>query len=101
MRAQILAQSGPTAVVTHGRRAVDDVDVSIVDVTALPPANADVPTRATGPDHPAYVLFTSGTTGVPKGVIGSQRGVVNRCLWAWETLPYEEGEIGILELLDS
>ena len=31
--------------------------------------------------HPAYVLFTSGSTGVPKGVVVPHAGIVNRLWW--------------------
>ncbi|MGM7643256.1 amino acid adenylation domain-containing protein [Nocardia sp. JW2] len=33
------------------------------------------------PDHPAYALFTSGSTGLPKGVLITHRAVVNELCW--------------------
>ena len=32
-------------------------------------------------DDIAYVIFTSGTTGIPKGVMNTHRGICNRLLW--------------------
>ncbi|MGO1849119.1 amino acid adenylation domain-containing protein [Microbacterium sp.] len=42
---------------------------------------APVLSRSLTPDDLAYVLFTSGTTGRPKGVEVSHQAVVNRLLW--------------------
>jgi amino acid adenylation domain-containing protein len=45
------------------------------------------------PDDVAYVMYTSGSTGQPKGVEGTHRGAVNRFAWMWSTYPFAPGEI--------
>src|SRR5262249_33139941 len=40
----------------------------------------------------AYVVFTSGSTGVPNGVIGLHRGAVNRANWMARAFPFAAGE---------
>lgn len=41
----------------------------------------------------AYVVYTSGSTGAPKGVVGTTRGTVNRLRWMWERYPFGENEV--------
>jgi amino acid adenylation domain-containing protein len=45
------------------------------------------------PDDVAYVMYTSGSTGWPKGVEGTHRGAVNRFTWMWRAYPFAPGEI--------
>ncbi|WP_274495377.1 non-ribosomal peptide synthetase [Paenibacillus mucilaginosus] len=53
--------------------------------------------RANGspePDDPAYIFFTSGTTGVPKGVLGRHRGLSHFLVWQRERFGIGPGDRG-------
>ncbi|WNW10395.1 non-ribosomal peptide synthase/polyketide synthase [Pseudomonas sp. DTU_2021_1001937_2_SI_NGA_ILE_001] len=54
--------------------------IDTLDLTSQPDSNPDV--AGLTPQHLAYVLYTSGSTGMPKGVMNEHAGVVNRLLWA-------------------
>jgi len=49
------------------------------------------------PGDPAYVLYTSGSSGGPKGVEGTHRGAINRFWWMWERYPFQTGEVCCLK----
>ncbi len=41
----------------------------------------------------AYLLYTSGSTGLPKGVLGLHQGAVNRVAWMAKNFPVAPGEV--------
>jgi len=46
-----------------------------------------------GGDNLLYALYTSGSTGQPKGVAGTHRASINRFCWMWTTYPFEPEEV--------
>jgi amino acid adenylation domain-containing protein len=54
-------------------------------LTMLPPPGQDT--------SPAYVLYTSGSTGIAKGVVGPHRAIVRRLRWMWDAYPFEESDV--------
>lgn len=40
----------------------------------------------------AYIMYTSGSTGLAKGVIGSHEATMNRFQWMWNTYPFDSDE---------
>ena len=72
----------------------------LVDTASLP-TRAQFSARnlrvAAEPSAPAYVMFTSGSTGPPKPVVVPHRAVVNRLRWGWETAPFRPSEVCCLK----
>ncbi|BBG03311.1 MULTISPECIES: non-ribosomal peptide synthetase [Pseudonocardia] len=94
--ATILEDGTPCLVVTDtGGAGRAGPDVLVLDEhtgeldrgAATPPALS----REPAPDDPVYVIFTSGTTGRPKGVEVPHRALVNRLAWGRERYPLGAG----------
>jgi amino acid adenylation domain-containing protein len=50
------------------------------------------PVHVTG-ENLAYIIYTSGSSGRPKGVMGLHKGAINRFRWMWQAYPFEQGEV--------
>ncbi|HTQ80525.1 MAG TPA: condensation domain-containing protein, partial [Thermoanaerobaculia bacterium] len=63
---------------------------SALDLAADPNGGPELPDP--GPDDPAYVFFTSGTTGTPKAILGRQRGLAHFVSWQRDTFGIAPGD---------
>lgn len=49
--------------------------------------------RSTLADDPFHIVYTSGTTGTPRGVVVPHRAVNNRLAWMWQDYPFQTGDL--------
>ncbi len=74
---------------------VDLVDLSTA-AADISNQDATLPMPHAEPGNLAYILYTSGSTGLPKGAAVDYRTILNRLHWMWRAYPFVEGEVMIM-----
>jgi amino acid adenylation domain-containing protein len=62
-----------------------DPDTAETSPSETPAELASLSLPAISPENPAYIFFTSGTIGIPKGVLGQHKGLSHFLHWQRET----------------
>ncbi|QEN04710.1 amino acid adenylation domain-containing protein [Thiospirochaeta perfilievii] len=87
---KIIELSG-ASIILHNMNRFEDYPSTIynIDVRDIVYPQADVPNLNIDvkPNNLAYILYTSGSTGEPKGVMIEHRSVINRLLWMQNSYP--------------
>ncbi|MEO8444480.1 MAG: amino acid adenylation domain-containing protein, partial [Gammaproteobacteria bacterium] len=80
----------------------DGAAAALLAAVGIPVINPDgwTPSAAVPPalpavagDWPAMLLYTSGSTGEPKGALTTHLSAVNRCHWMWNRYGFDAGDV--------
>lgn len=96
LRLMLEASEAPVVLTEPGSAQAVPVldDVQVVDVTTIPQLRGGpAPSSPSTAESTMLLTFTSGSTGVPKGVRVHHAGVLNRCEWQWAQYPLVQGEV--------
>lgn len=81
----------------HLRASLQDSGATIVCLDSewhtMARHSNDNPSRGATADQVAYLLYTSGSTGHPKGVLGVHRATMNALAWMWQAHPFTSDDV--------
>lgn len=95
----MLQDAGVWGVVTNSeirdklRQQVSNVVAMDADGGLVAREAASSPSASCGSRQRAYIIYTSGSSGTPKGVEGTHRAAMNRFVWMWQTYPFQADEV--------
>ncbi|MDI1463556.1 AMP-binding protein [Catellatospora sp. KI3] len=98
-RARILADAGDPVLLTgpaHAALVPAGYPAAVLDVTDLPDPSGDGGDGGCQVENLAFIMYTSGTSGAPKGVLGTHRQLVNYVAWCAEEFAFQPGERAVL-----
>ena len=73
----------------------ENKDILLVDLKDILSTETDLEINSIKLDNKdACLLYTSGSTGVPKGVLLPNSSIMNRLHWQWEEFNLDETDIG-------
>src|SRR6185437_10591282 len=92
----LVIDSGALGHISNLRQSCDhDFDAVIIRDISAPHQSFNVP--KVGPLDLAYLLYTSGSTGQPKGVMGLHGATLNRLQWMWRQFPFTSDDVGAVK----
>ncbi|MEU8372048.1 AMP-binding protein [Micromonospora sp. NPDC048894] len=99
-RTRILADAGDPVLLTgpgHRGLVPAGYPAAVLDVSALPDApGGDDGDGGCRVENLAFIMYTSGTSGAPKGVLGTHRQLVNYVRWCAEEFAFQPQERAVL-----
>ena len=93
----VVEDSSPKAVVTTERHRAKAGAAPALALDTAPLPDGPVPPPAPSPGDVAYLVYTSGSMGRPKGVMGTHAATMNRFAWMWRRFPFADGEVTCLK----
>nr|WP_071926399.1 non-ribosomal peptide synthetase [Nocardia mangyaensis] len=90
---RVLTAAAPVCVLTTSTTGFGTAaGAPVVEIDTLA-TGSSTEFAAPRPDELAYVIHTSGSTGIPKGVMLTHRQLVNQFRWAQRTYPHGPGDV--------